>query len=85
MILKAPGPKVRGLSEVVVAVKNTIRALLERRGITAYRFQLDTGLALRTAYDLFNDPSRIPSGAAMNKICAAYGIQPGAFLAWEED
>jgi DNA-binding Xre family transcriptional regulator len=68
-----------------MAVKNTIQEFLKQRGLSVYKFQKDTGLAQRTAYDLHNDPDRVPSADVMEKICRAYKVQPGDFLVWEGD
>ena len=67
-----------------MAVFNKIQQLVKSRGISVYRFQHDADIGQRTAYDLFNDPTKIPSGEVLDKICSAYGIQPGEILHWEE-
>jgi hypothetical protein len=50
-----------------------------------YRFWQDTGIGRDTAYRMYNDPTYIPTSKALNKVCSAYKIQPGDFLAWEPD
>ncbi len=50
-----------------------------------YRFWQDTGIGRDTAYRMYNDSTYVPTSKALNKICNAYKIQPGAFLVWEPD
>ncbi len=64
---------------------NQIHAFIEERGITRYRFWQDTQLGRDTAYRLCNDPTYIPTGSVLDKICSAYKIQPGEILIWHED
>lgn len=66
-----------------MALFNKIQELVESHGISVYRFRQDTGIGLRTAYDLYNDPTMVPGGKVLDKICSAYGIQPGEILHWE--
>lgn len=63
-------------------MKNKIKTFLDRRGITPYRFRKDTGIAQRTAYDLYNNPEQLPSSTVLGKICDAYEVQPGELLEW---
>ena len=63
-------------------MRNKIKAFLESRGISRYRFWNDTGNAQRTAYDLYDKPEQYPSGDVMDKICTTYEIQPGELLEW---
>lgn len=64
-------------------MKNKIKAFLDERGITPYRFRQDVGIAHRTAYDLYNNPEQLPSSTVLSKICDAYEIQPNEVLEWE--
>lgn len=66
-------------------MKNTIKQFLDARGITPYRFRIDTGIAPRTAYDLYNKPEQLPSSTVLSKICGAYRVQPGELMLWEPD
>lgn len=68
-----------------MAIFNKIQGLVDSRGISVYRFRQNTGIGQRTAYDLYNDPTKVPSGDVLDKICSAYGIQPGEILHWEEN
>jgi len=53
--------------------------------MTRYRFWQETGLGRDTAYRLYNDPTYIPTGQVLNKICSTYKIQPGEFLEWRDE
>ncbi|MBW4440177.1 MAG: helix-turn-helix transcriptional regulator [Plectolyngbya sp. WJT66-NPBG17] len=68
-----------------MTVRNTIKGFIEARGISVYRFRKDIGVAQSTAYDLVNNPDRIPNADVLNKICETYRIQPGELLAWFPD
>ena len=63
-------------------IKNRIKEFIESKGITAYRFQKDTGLAPKTVYDLCNDPWQVPHITTLNKICDLYKIQPNELMVW---
>ncbi len=64
---------------------NQIHEFIKERGISRYRFWQDTQLGRDTAYRLCNDPTYIPTGAVLDKICSTYKIQPGDFLVWHDD
>jgi hypothetical protein len=68
-----------------MGAKNLIMPRLEQRGITRYRFWQDTGLSRATAYRLCDDPTCIPTGDVIEKICWAYGWHPGDFIIYEPD
>lgn len=68
-----------------MAMRNKIKAFLDDQGITPYQFRKDTGVAQRTAYDLYNNPDQYPGKDVMDKICSTYKIQPGDLLEWVED
>lgn len=61
---------------------NTIKEFADKRGLTPYRMIKDTGIAPRTGYDLYNDPTQLPGSRVLSKICDAYKIQPGLLLKW---
>jgi DNA-binding Xre family transcriptional regulator len=63
-------------------VKNKVKQFVDSKGITPYQFQKDTGVAPRTAYDLYNKPEQVPHVTVLNKICDFYQIQPGELLEW---
>ena len=64
---------------------NRVQEFIDKRDITRYRFWQDTGLGRDTAYRLCNDPTYIPTGNVLEKICSAYQIQPGELLFWKPD
>jgi DNA-binding Xre family transcriptional regulator len=68
-----------------MATKNRLMELLNQQGTTRYRFWQDTGLSRATAYRLCDDPTYIPTGDVIEKICRAYGWQPGDFIVYEPD
>ena len=63
-------------------MKNKVKEFLDSRGITRYQFRKDTGIAQRTAYDLYDKPEQLPSSTVLAKICDAYEVQPGELLEW---
>jgi DNA-binding Xre family transcriptional regulator len=63
-----------------MAMKNRIKAFVDAQGITVYEFRKRTGLANRTAYDLYNNPSQYPAKGVMDKICSTFNVQPGDLL-----
>ena len=69
---------------VGMPVINKVKPFLDERGITPYRFQKDVGIAVRTAYDLYNLCTQLPSSSVLSKICDTYRVQPGEILEWVE-
>ncbi len=63
-------------------MRNKIKQFLEDRGKTRYQFWKETGIATRTAYDLYSKPEQLPSSTVLAKICSTYEIQPGELLEW---
>lgn len=71
-------------------VRNRIKEFLDQRPdpvsdnpfTSAYRFWKETGLSRPTAYRLVADPSYIPTGDVLEKICETYRLQPGDLLTW---
>lgn len=66
-------------------MQNRIKKFIEDKGISRYKFWQDTKLGRDTAYRLCNDPSYIPTGSVLDKICTTYRVQPGEFLVWLSD
>ncbi|HLP92218.1 MAG TPA: helix-turn-helix domain-containing protein [Nostocaceae cyanobacterium] len=66
-------------------VINTIKQLVDKKGISVYQFRKETGIAQATAYRLYNNPDEIPRKDVMEAICRTYKVQPGEILAWIED
>ncbi|PZO11257.1 MAG: XRE family transcriptional regulator [Leptolyngbya foveolarum] len=65
-----------------MAVRNKIKEFVESQGMSVYAFREKTGIANKTAYDLVNTPSQIPSGNVISKICDAFEVQPNEILEW---
>ena len=65
-----------------MAIVNTIKQFVDSRGLSAYRFRKETGIAQATAYSLYKKPSQIPRSDVLDAICTAYGVQPGEILQW---
>lgn len=63
-------------------LKNKIKRLIDQKGISAYRFVKDLGVAPSTGYRLAADPSYIPSAKILETICDRYQVQPGEILEW---
>ncbi|BAU12514.1 hypothetical protein LEP3755_30440 [Leptolyngbya sp. NIES-3755] len=68
-----------------MTVRNRIKAFINERGISVYRFRKEIDVAQSTAYSLVNEPDRIPNADVLNKICEAYRVQPGELLEWVPD
>lgn len=64
-------------------LKNRIQEFLQERSLSVYAFWKKTGLAQRTAYDLNNDPTYVPGGDVLAKICEAFDCQPGELIYWD--
>ena len=64
-------------------LKNDIKTLVDRMGITRYRFWKDTGLSRQTAYELYDNPDRIPKQDVMERLAETYGWQPGQYLYYD--
>lgn len=68
-----------------MVVRNKIKEFVERRNMSVYAFREKTGIANKTAYDLVNTPTQIPSGNVITKICDAFEVQPNEILEWVPD
>lgn len=65
---------------------NKVKEFAVRQGIkTAYEFAKETEVPESTAHRLFRNPSNYPSKQIQELICKKFKVQPGDFLAWEED
>lgn len=53
-------------------MKNRVSDLIQRLGVTAYRFAEDTGISKNTVYLLKNNPSQFPSGEVFDRIIGTY-------------
>ncbi|NEP59727.1 MAG: helix-turn-helix transcriptional regulator [Symploca sp. SIO2G7] len=63
-------------------VKNKIKEFVDGLGISVYEFRKRTGIAPRTAYDLYNEEWQLPSSTVLTKICDRFEIQPSVLLEW---
>lgn len=66
-------------------MRNRIKGIVERKGITPYRFWKDVGCSRDVAYKLFNDSSYIPRETVLEAICRAYDLQPGDLIEYIPD
>jgi DNA-binding Xre family transcriptional regulator len=63
-------------------MRNRISEFLKARGISAYQFIKDTGIAPTTGYKLAKDESHLPSIRVLESICDKYQIQPNEVIEW---
>lgn len=66
-------------------MRNKIKQFVDGMGITVYEFRKQTGIAQRTAYDLYNTPSQLPASTVLAKICDRYEIQPNEVIEWVKE
>lgn len=62
--------------------RNTIKQFLDKKGITRYQLQKETGIGHSTAYRLYDDPTLIPQKPVLDKICDFYRCYPGELITW---
>ena len=63
-------------------LRNKIKQFIDQKGISVYRFRQETGIAQRTAYDLYNKAEQLPSPDVLRKICDTYQVQPNELMEW---
>lgn len=61
-------------------MRNRIKPFVDSLGLSVYQFRKDTGIANKTAYDLYNNPEQYPGKNVMEAICQVYNVQPGLLL-----
>lgn len=66
-------------------MQNNIKAIVEGKGITPYRFWKDVGCSRDVAYKLVKNSSYIPRESVLESICRAYDLQPGDILQYIPD
>lgn len=66
-------------------VRNKIKEFVDGRGLTAYQFIKETGIAPGTGYKLYKDSKHRPSPDVLEAICDTYEIQPNEVLEWVKD
>lgn len=68
-----------------MAMRNKIKEFVDSQNLTVYEFRKRTGIANKTAYDLYNKPEQYPGKDVMEKICTSFKVQPGVLLEWVEE
>jgi DNA-binding Xre family transcriptional regulator len=68
-----------------MGMRNRAKEIVAARGITAYRFWLDTGIGRNTAFDLYHRSERYPSAEVMATICRTYGLTPSDVVEYVPD
>lgn len=63
-------------------MRNRVKEFLASRGLSAYQFIKDTGIAPTTGYKLAKDESHLPSIRVLEVMCDRYQVQPGEFIEW---
>lgn len=66
----------------VMPVRNRVKEFLDARGLSAYQFIKETGIAPTTGYKLAKDESHLPSVRVLEAMCDCYRVQPGEFIEW---
>ncbi len=66
-------------------MRNKIKEFVDSRGLTAYQFIKETGIAPGTGYKLYKDSKHRPSPDVLEVICDTYEIQPNDVLEWIKD
>jgi putative transcriptional regulator len=63
-------------------VRWKIAEMLKRKGWTAYRLAMETGITLPATYRLAKDRAQMGrvEGRTLDKLCAAFECQPGDLL-----
>ncbi len=61
---------------------NKVKPFLESRGMSAYQFIKDTGIAPATGYKLAKSASYLPGIRVLEVICDTYQVQPGDIIEW---
>ena len=76
-------PSMRKLSRMI---RWRIPELLRLRGWSAYRLAQETGLTMPAASRLAKgEPVQRIDAATLDKLCAAFQVQPGELLEWVSD
>ena len=68
-----------------MTMRNKIKELVDKRGLTVYQFWQDTGVSRTTAYALYNKPEQYPGRDVMDAICRVYSVQPGDVLEYVDE
>jgi len=57
-------------------MRNKVKQLVDDRNLSVYEFRKQTGIANKTAYDLYNHPGQYPNKNVMEAICRTFNVQP---------
>ena len=68
-----------------MAVRNRLKAEIESRKWTKYRFWKETKLARVTAYKLIDNPWHNVTAEVIDSVCKALNMQPGEWLQYVPD
>ena len=67
-------------------MRNRIAELIDRLGVTAYRFAEETGITKNTVYDLKNRPEQFPTAGVFDRIIRAYPkVMPNDIVEWVDE
>jgi DNA-binding Xre family transcriptional regulator len=67
---------------MVMPMKNRVKEFLSERGLSAYQFIKETGIAPATGYKLAKKSTHLPSITVLQAICDRYEVQPTAVIYW---
>ena len=63
-------------------MKNRVSKLIDKLGVSAYRFAEQTGITKNTVYLLKNNPSQFPSSDIFDRIIETYSVSPNDIVEW---
>lgn len=69
--------------EAAPVVRNRIKEVLQERGVTTYRFAMDTGVSVPAAVKMLK-PSVYPRHETVATICKTYNLKPWDFLVFDD-
>jgi putative transcriptional regulator len=65
-------------------IRNTLKELLDKEGITAYSFSKTTGTERNTIYKIRDNKTVVPHSNLLIKICDFFQIEPGDFIIYDK-
>lgn len=63
-------------------MRNKLGELIQKLGVTPYRFAEQTGISKNTVYLLKNNPSQFPSGEVFDRVISRYNVTPSDIVEW---
>ena len=63
-------------------MRNRVQEFLAARGLSAYQFIKETGIAPATGYKLAKDEAHLPPVRVLEVFCDRYQVQPGELIEW---